>query len=215
MLKHFTTALMMIVLGPCFAGCGVQRVFYRPSTSAQIISMYDVVLAADFGPTQPPPDGTTAPQSPPDQPPPDDESEAKRDTIAAETRPDGEKVVPYTAPGSRVQQLTLIALTVSAFGTSDVGGAGREVAESSMMGFEPAAGGRPGLTAPTTTRSAIAGGRPGLQQGFASGLGFASPDRNIFTPIQNPLSGPTGRCGELATAGFFADRAACEIQFRR
>lgn len=215
MIKPFVFALAMMVFGSMLAGCGVQRVFYRPSTSAQIISMYDVVLAADFGPAQQPPRDDSAPQTLTDQPPPaDDRGEEERDTITNEDRPDGEKVVPYTAPGSRVQQLTLIALTVSAFGTSDVGGAGREVAESSMMGFEPAAGGRPGLTAPVTTRSAIAGGRPGLQQGFASGLGFAS-DRNVFTPISNPLSGPTGRCAELATTGFFADRAACETHFRR
>ncbi len=92
---------------------------------------------------------------------------------------------------------------------------GRELSES--IAFSNAGSiGRLGLTATPTRLAGRVTSRPGLQEGPATGLGFASMDRNIFTSQINRLSGANGRCQDLARAGFFSsNRATCEQSFRR
>ncbi len=208
------TTSVLFAMSSLWCGCGIDRVFYRPSTSASVLALYDVVLATDRGVSEV------------GQPPPSDEQrDADRESSGQEQPPDGDakddkqasKRVPYTAPGVGGQRFSFMALSFAAVGTYNVGGSGREAAESagSAGGAVNAPIGRPGLTSiqPTVARAVV--GRPGLQQGFASLLGPVSKGRNIFTAVPNPLSGPTGRCRDLTNAGFFGSRSACESHFRR
>ena len=123
----------------------------------------------------------------------------------------------YTAPGVAIQQLTLLAIGTSTTGSSaaaELAGAGREASQAGITTGESILG-RPGLTAPQPTVAGAVVSRPGLQQGPAGGLGFAGPF-DILTPQFNPLSGPMGRCGDLAAAGFFGrNQTACVQHFRR
>jgi hypothetical protein len=205
------------------SGCGVGRVFYedRPVTVAVLqrspardageFSDYRAPLAAEFGGVrlasyqETPPGGSGES----DQSAQTSEDEDKKDAAGAKA-----PVRPYTAPGTQVQRMTLLALGISAFGTADASGQGKEVSESMMMlASSGQAPGRLGLTG-TSSITDVAGVRLGLQQGFATGIGLADRDRNIFTARANPLSGSTGRCQDLISAGFFnRDRAACESHF--
>ena len=91
----------------------------------------------------------------------------------------------------------------------------KEASESSLTVLPPLAG-RAGLSAPPPAFANVVVSRPGLQEGAATGLNFASSVNNLFTPRFNPLSGPTGRCHELAGAGFFQGRrSVCEQHFQR
>ncbi len=216
MTKTNTTCLTLIAVASFAAtGCQMQRVFYRPDIPASIRAFdgYDVVLAADF--IQP----SEQQAAPPDDQPVANQDAARGQTEDEQKKPadhDGSKPTKrmYTAPGARYQQFAIQAVSVAAFGISDVSGSGREAAESQIMS-PTAIVGRPGLSAPPPTVTNAIVGRPGLQQGFAAGLGPAS-DRNIFTARMNPLSGTNGRCQDLINAGFFnRDRAACETHFRR
>lgn len=179
----------------------------------------EVVLAADFG--QDPRvnssknDSGSTVAEPADPVPVPAEGNNSQATVREKKKPTSTRKT-YTVPGTQAQQLAALALGITALGTgADVSGAGREVAESGI-GVGQAALGRPGLTAPQPRVASAVVGRPGLQQGFAAGLGFASSDRNIFTARMNPLSGPNGRCQDLASTGFFGgSRSACESHFRR
>ncbi len=126
-----------------------------------------------------------------------------------------EKKPAYTSPGLPYQQLA-VAVAVAAVGAvaDDEAKLGRAFSES--VAFSDAGSiGRLGLTAPPTRLAGRVTSRPGLQEGPATGLGFAALDRNIFTPQINRLSGATGRCQDLARAGFFGgSRAGCEQSFR-
>lgn len=76
--------------------------------------------------------------------------------------------------------------------------------------------GRAGLTGPSATIGATLVSRPGLQEGPGTGLGFASPGRNVFTRQANPLSGPAGGCAQLNRAGFLGNNnSPCQRVRRR
>ncbi len=225
-------------------GCGVQRVFYHarpvPTVHDQTVQVqtmqvqtvrvarhsqvvretqdfadYHVVLAAEFSggrlvmqPT-PPPDADSANQPTRDGHGGEDEK-GEVETSDQKSPP----IRPYTAPGTQVQRMTLIVLGLSAFGTTDEDESGKELAQSmvSVTSATPFSG-RLGLTG-TSAITDVTGVRLGLQQGVATGIGFANPDRNIFTARANPLTGATGRCQDLVNAGFFnRDAAACAVHF--
>jgi len=127
-----------------------------------------------------------------------------------------EKKPTYTSPGLPYQQLA-VAVAAVAMGVvpENDDSLGREFSES--IAFSAAGSiGRLGLTAPPTRLAGRVTSRPGLQDGPATGLGFTSMDRNIFTLQVNRLSGATGRCQDLARAGFFGgSQTNCEQSFRR
>ncbi len=147
------------------------------------------------------------------QPPAEEKKEKKPETEDSKKPQQPER--RYTAPGVAIQQISLLALgTPSSSTTADLAGAGREASQSSVTSGAGVLG-RPGLSAPQPSVVGAVVSRPGLQAGPASGLGFAGRS-NILTPQLNRLSGPTGRCGELASAGFFGrNQAACVQHFHR
>lgn len=121
----------------------------------------------------------------------------------------------YTAPGLAYQQLAIAVTAAVVSLVDDASDVGRELSESILLS-DMGTIGRLGLTAPPTQFAGRVTGRPGLQDGPATGLGFAPPDRNLFAPQFNPLSGANGRCRDLAAAGFYGgSRSACEQSFRR
>ncbi len=173
-------------------------------------------------PKQPPTDKQAPPRDPRDQ---SQTGSQPEDAPPAEPEEEQKKKAPaprgYTAPGAAIRQATLLAMAIpksEADTALAVAGGGKELAES-MLGTSTAAAtpsvfGRPGLTAPQPTVAGAVVSRPGLQEGPASGIGFASPF-NILTPQVNPLSGPMGRCNDLVRAGFFGgNNANCVRHFR-
>jgi hypothetical protein len=119
----------------------------------------------------------------------------------------------YTAPGAAFQQLAMAAVAGAVATVPDAGGAGKEAAESLVFAQQGTAG-RIGLAASATTSSGSIVSSSGLGEGQASRFGFASAN-NIFSAQVNRASGPGGRCGELAGAGFFGgSRPQCEISIR-
>lgn len=160
--------------------------------------------------------------------PKDDESEApatpdeksgeadagKREGDETETQ-EPKPAFGYTAPGLPYQQLAVAVTAAVVNVVEEASELGRELSESIAMS-DMGTIGRLGLTAPPTQFAGRVTGRPGLQDGPATGLGFAQPDRNLFVPQLNALSGATGRCRDLAAAGFYGGSpAACEQSFRR
>ncbi len=143
----------------------------------------------------------------------------------ATTRPAGEAdrpaatqpataALPYSAPGSRIQQLSFMAVLASTPASSGVRGAGREASEAgvSSLAVSSLGGGAAGLSAPQARTLTAVVGQPGIQRGLAAGLGFARPN-NLLTPRANPLTGPTGRCQDLVRSGLFSNAAACQRFF--
>ncbi len=125
------------------------------------------------------------------------------------------RAVSYTEPRPQFQPGSLRAFGTLGNLVPAAGNAGKELSESVAFSSQGVIG-RSGLTAPPTMLTGAVIGRPGLQRGPATGLGFASPSANIFVRQFNPLSGPNGRCHELARAGFFGgSAAACTAQLRR
>lgn len=121
----------------------------------------------------------------------------------------------YTSPGLAYQQLAIAVTAAVVSLVDEANEVGRELSESILLS-DMGTIGRLGLTAPPTQFAGRVTGRPGLQDGPATGLGFAPPDRNLFAPQFNPLSGANGRCRDLAAAGFYGgSRSACEQSFRK
>jgi len=132
------------------------------------------------------------------------------------TRPAAKR--PYTTPTPRVQGMSFLTLAAASAVVGHTLAGGREAAESQVYapGLDATGGvvGAAGLGAPQArTLNAIVG-QPGLQQGFAIGLGLASP-HNLFTRDIIRVSGENGRCRDLVRAGFFSSVSACECHFRR
>lgn len=124
----------------------------------------------------------------------------------------------YTAPRLPYQQLAMAianAVDVPNAAVDDASEVRRELVDS--LAFSSAGpAGRLGLVAPPSQIAGRVTSRPGLQDGPATGLGFASRDRNIFLVQANRLTGASGRCHDLAAAGFFGgSRAGCERTLRR
>lgn len=158
-------------------------------------------LVAD---TPPQPGETTRPSS-----------SGQATTQPASSRPSGR--VPYTVPGSRAQQLGLLAALALGSAAPSITSAGKEVSQSSLtsaaaLGTPLGGTGLAGLGAPQPRTMSAVVGQPGLQRGLAAGLGFARAG-NILAPRTNPLTGPNGRCSELTRAGLFPNQAACQQYF--
>jgi len=188
---------------PLTVGCApMERLFYRPALHYTVPSHGSEArfVLASYA-TPPAPGTATATTAPADT------------TSRPATEPAGP--TGYTAPGIPFRGLDLAISSAALGATADTLGAGKEASESIALSSDGVLG-QTGLTAPPTMVADAVVGRPGLQRGPATGLGFASPVNNIFTPRVNPASGPNGRCAELARAGFFnGDRTACERHFRR
>lgn len=136
-------------------------------------------------------------------------------TQAASTRPTGR--VPYTVPGTRAQQLGLLAALALSSAAPNVTSAGKEVSQSGVataaaLGSPLSGSGLAGLGAPQPRTLTAVVGQPGLQRGFATGLGFVRVS-NLLAPRPNPLTGPAGRCAELTGAGLFPNQSACQQYF--
>ncbi|HRX87066.1 MAG TPA: hypothetical protein P5572_18735 [Phycisphaerae bacterium] len=149
--------------------------------------------------------------------PAEDNAAASEETagIGAVPADAGSNALPaaYSVPNLALLPFIVLPAQIGQFGTRiDVNVARSGALVSSNAGVI----GRAGLTGTSATFGAVAVSRPGLQEGPATGLGFASPGRNLFVRQVNPLSGPNGRCRDLARAGFFGgDHAACERAGRR
>jgi len=164
---------------------------------------------------QEPPEPEATESRPPDEGKLEPGEEERDATKPVQATPD--VVVPYgyTMPGLAYRQLAVAVAAAVTTTTEPSDELGKELSESVAMS-DMGTIGRIGLTAPPTRLAGRVTSRPGLQDGPATGLGFSAPDRNIFAPQLNPLSGSGGRCGELAGAGFFSgSRGACEQSFRR
>ncbi|MBP7936039.1 MAG: hypothetical protein KA354_15455 [Phycisphaerae bacterium] len=135
-------------------------------------------------------------------------------TQPASTRPKGR--VPYTVPGSRAQQLSLLAALALSSAAPNVTSAGKELSQSSVTAAAPGTplggSGLAGLGAPQPRTLTAVVGQPGLQRGLATGLGLARAS-NLLAPRANPLTGPNGRCSELVGVGLFPNQAACQQYF--
>lgn len=136
-------------------------------------------------------------------------------TQAASTRPTGR--VPYTVPGTRAQQLGLLAALALSSAAPNVTSAGKEVSQSGVataaaLGSPLSGSGLAGLGAPQPRTLTAVVGQPGLQRGLATGLGFVRVS-NLLAPRPNPLTGPAGRCAELTGAGLFPNQSACQQYF--
>lgn len=137
---------------------------------------------------------------------------SRRPTTRPTTQPTSQPA--YTVPSQWAQRLPFFMMPL-VFGAVAVPTSVKEASESSLTVLPPLAG-RAGLSAPPPAFASVVVSRPGLQEGAATGLNFASAVNNLFTPRFNPLSGPTGRCHELAGAGFFRGRrSVCEQHFQR
>ncbi len=236
------STVLVVAVAMATTGCQSSRVFYHPDLRSDLATQQDslVVLAADFSPIRDnhQPDPNPGPQKKL-QPKPPAATQSESNTQANPDKPQqgtpndkkgegikGEPIAPnkgksgkpsrrqYTAPSVQIQQITLLALGIASLGTTGQESVAQQASQSATTGGIV---GRPELTAPPQARfSRAVVGKPGLQQGRASGLGFANPNRNIFTVRRNPLSGDNGGCAALTSAGFFnGNRTACENHFRR
>lgn len=191
------------------AGCqSAQRIFHRPPVAPVAYQQPTVILASEMGT---PIDAASKPLEPAEASDPN-----ANDTIPPAAVPSTRPTTAptYTAPGPMYQMMTLVGPTMYG-STAQLVGAGKEVSEMVSMSAASAIG-RPGLAAPPPTFASAVIGRPGIQRGPATGLGFASPVNNIFQARLNPMSGPSGRCGDLARAGFFGgSTAACQQHFQQ
>lgn len=133
------------------------------------------------------------------QPKTDQPKQAEK--VELEGKPKAKQDVAYTTPSEPYRQI-LFAVIASSVGLVEKQASAKDAAESTVATVSGRIG-RLGLTAPPTRLAGRVTSRPGLQDGPATGLGFAPAGRNVFTPQFNPLSGPSGRCQELARAGFF------------
>ena len=133
-----------------------------------------------------------------------------------QTRPAPKRT--YTAPGAHVRGMSFLTVATASTAVGATLGGGKEAAESrvsptALNSTGPVTGiASLGAPQPRTVNAIV--GQPGLQQGPAIGLGLVGP-HNLFIRQINLLSGPGGRCGELVTAGFFANVSACQAQFKR
>ena len=194
----------------CGTGCRqAQLIFQSPTMTAggqSRDSTPDVRLASYAEPPTPEAKKNDAP------PKVTAEEKKKPEPVTGDVKPKAPVVAAYTAPGAAYQQLSIAAVSsiVGVVPTSN--NAGKEASESLVFSGQGTAGRLGVITTATTTDGGIAG-RDGLQDG--PGIGPASSN-NIFNAQVNRLSGPTGRCGELAGAGFFGgSRPQCEVSFRR
>ncbi len=126
--------------------------------------------------------------------------EKKNEKSARSSESETPKRATYTTPGQPYQSI-FILITATNIAIVEQDQAVKESAQSSVASVSGNIG-RLGLTAPPTRLAGRVTSRPGLQDGPATGLGFAPAGRNVFTPQFNPASGPNGRCAELVRAGF-------------
>ncbi len=124
---------------------------------------------------------------------------AQTATSAPATRPARRT---YTSPGTPYQQMNVAVAAVAIAATPAGMGAGRDAAEATALSAGIGVSGRTGLTAPQTMAVNAVVGAPSLQQGRATGLGYASRLGTIFTPQRNPMSGSNGFNAQLRNAGF-------------
>jgi len=209
-------SLLIVGLFSVIGGCqSLGRVLYRPGESTKRAPASRVLFAVDFGDVQqlPAKSESTAAQLSKEVEESASDSPAKNKSETEAKKPDtvspapGESVrVGYTTPTA--------AVVLAAIGTTTqptIGGANDPARAASESASIPS---RQGVATSRATVSGVIVSRPGLQEGLARGLGFASPN-NIFTRQSNPLSGPAGRCQDLANAGFFSgNRATCENHFQ-
>lgn len=122
----------------------------------------------------------------------------------------------YTAPGDAYRQLAIgQAVTAALIAMPATLGADREASQGFVLAPEGVVG-RTGLTSPTTlTANNVIVSRPGLQENAIRGIGYASPQANIFRPQRNPLTGPNGVYQELVRAGFYKDAAPVRANIKR
>jgi hypothetical protein len=133
--------------------------------------------------------------------------------VAASGRP---SAVTYSAPALATAQLIALATQVDPLGGPGANANALRQAGGTLLTNPQGIVGRAGLAAPSANLGGVLVSRPGLQEGGVGGLGFANPNRNLFTRQRNALSGPNGRCAELARAGFFGgDATACSRAGRR
>jgi len=135
--------------------------------------------------------------------------------VAAEDVATNGAALGYTAPQFALPQLIALTGQFSRSRTlteANVAGVTGDALVTGPAGIL----GRAGLSGSTATLGTTLVSRPGLQDGPATGLGFATPGRNVFSRQPNPFSGPGGGCEILTRAGFFGgDRGACERAVRR
>lgn len=177
--------------------------------------------------TDPPKQKTPTPKAKPGTLPSKTEAESTQDKqddeIAASTG--------YTGPSAATRLIAIVAVIALASsedngngseGVADGSDGSRELAESMSVVGRPGLiapqpngpGGRPGGRPPPTPVTQVVISRPGLQDGPGTGIGFQSRS-NILTSQFSPLSGPRGRCNDLARAGFFrGSEPTCLRHFR-
>ncbi len=209
-------SVLSILAAISTAGCqSAQRIFYRPATPRVAYQQPTFILASEMGA---PIDSAGKPLELVQASDPDSKNStltATENAIPAAAPASRPTTAPtYTAPGPMYQMISMAGTTV--YGSMpQLTGAGKEISESVSLASASVIG-RPGLaTSPPTFAGAIIG-RPGIQRGPATGLGFGSPTNNIFQARFNPMSGSTGRCGDLARAGFFGgSTTACQQHFQQ
>lgn len=212
-MRTLKISLPLIACSAILAACGCQqplaRIFSEPAWSqTTVFEQPQVQLIADT------PSNAPAARLSAD---PNRKANASASDQAASSPPPATQPAAgaYTAPGSRIQQLTFLALLGATAAVPGVTGTGKEASESSLSASSSAAlagSGIAGLGAPQPRTLTAIVGQPGLQRGYAAGIGFARPS-NIFTPRINRLTGPTGRCGELVGAGLFTSQSSCQAYF--
>lgn len=201
----------VVTAGAVLTGCRQGRPIPPPfaSTLAEFAEPLARPAARLASHSDPPAAGQTAEPSPPPKP----SAERKPDDPAQGTLAPAAASVAYTAPGLAFQQLSIAATATVVAAAEAPGGAGREVSESLVRGAQGVSG-RAGLAAAATAADGSILSSSGLGEGQLGRLGFAA-SQNIFGTQVNRLSGPAGRCSELAGAGFFGgSRLQCEVSFR-
>jgi len=204
---RLVAALLAIVV---LSGCQqMQRIFHAPSTVSTVAqspacSSQPVARLAAFAPMSAEPSADREFTQP---------GESVTNVDSSATAIDTNGVAAYTAPKFALVPIITLA---TQFGRFDVRADANVARADALVSGAGGIVGRAGVTGQTATLGATLVSRPGLLEGPATGLSFASPDRNIFVRQTNPLSGPNGACAELSRAGFFGgNRGACERTRRR
>ncbi len=209
-------SILSILAAISTAGCqSAQRIFYRPAAPRVAYQQPTFVLASETGT---PIDSASKPLELAQATDSDTNisvptaSDNSEPAAAPASRPTSAPT--YTAPGPMYQMISMAGTTV--YGSMpQLTGAGKEISESVSLASASVIG-RPGLAAAPPTFSGAIIGRPGIQRGPATGLGFGSPTHNIFRASFNPMSGSSGRCSDLARAGFFGGSCtACQQHFQQ
>ncbi|GJM25803.1 MAG: hypothetical protein DHS20C16_22180 [Phycisphaerae bacterium] len=131
----------------------------------------------------------------------------KTDQLDPRTADSGQR--RYTAPGAAIRGLGQITSSAAAFA---LGAADNKTAASlsqSLVTNAQGTQGAAGLTAGSPSVGGVTTGNPGIQSGLLTGLAFANPNSNLFTPQVNRASGINGGRCTLVRAGLLEGNQAC------